>query len=305
MAHRDFDTDWDSDIVLETGQGEPADWHRSHFFPGERIGAQSPGRTRSVARQILSAAVIIAAGWAALETHATWRPWLAVSLIKIRAEVVRAQQSPQPHIATALPTTVAPLGAAKEVADVTGTTSPPPQAAPAPIASAPAASIPPPSPAPAPSETNITTSSITPEATSPTATAAPLAEPLAPLPKPDVDPTDPLQKRAADVGLPQRISTVVLASLTDTDYRNAGTAIRKALTDATDTDKFIWPREADKKLGVFQVHFVAGAAATCRRYIVTIVKNGWTTTAPPMEKCGVATAAHRITSDPPSAKPQR
>lgn len=294
MAHRDFDTAWDSDDVLEPDHGEPANWHRSDFFPGERIGAPSPGRTRSAARQILSAAVILAAGWAAFETHTTWRPLLALSLIKIRAEVVRAK--PHPHTAAALPTPIAPLGTAKEVADVTGTTSPLPQATPAPIAPTPVATTP--SPDPAPGEANITTSSITPDATHPTAAAAPL-------PEPEVDPTDPQQKRAAAVGLHPRVSQVVLASLSDTDYRNAGTAIRKALTEATDTDKFIWPRESDKKLAVFQVHFVAGAATTCRRYIVTIVKNGWTTTAPPMEKCGVQTAAHRITSDRPSAKPQR
>lgn len=286
MAHRDFDTAWDSNDVLQSDQGEPADWHRGDFFPGERIGAPSPGHTRSAARQILSCAVILAAGWAAFETHTTWRPWLATSLIKIRAEVVRAQQSPQTQTATALPTPVSPLGAATEVAEVTGTTSPLPQATPAPIA-----------PDPAPSEANITTSSITPDASNPTSAAAPL-------PEPEVDPTDPQQKRAAAVGLHPRLSKVVLASLSDTDYRNAGTAIRKALTDATDTEKFIWPRESDKKLAVFQIHFVAGAAETCRRYIVTIVKNGWTTTAPPMEKCGLKTAAHRITTDRPSAKPQ-
>lgn len=293
MAHRNFDTAWDSNDVREHDQGEPADWHKGDFFPGERIGAPSPGHTRSAARQVLSCAVILAAGWAAFATHTTWRPWLAVSLIKIRAEVVRAQQSPQTQTATALPTPVSPLGAATQVAEVTGTTSPLPQATPAPIA-----------PDPAPSEANITTSSITPDATNTTSAAAPLPEPPAPLPEPEVDPTDPQQKRAAAVGLHPRVSKVVLASLSDTDYRNAGTAIRKALTDATDTDKFIWPREREQKNAVFQIHFVAGASDTCRRYIVTIVKNGWTTTAPPMEKCGLTTAAHRINSDRASAKPQ-
>jgi hypothetical protein len=35
---------------------------------------------------------------------------------------------------------------------------------------------------------------------------------------------------------------------------------------------------------------VQGAARNCRRYVVTIDKNGWTTTAPAMQKCGVKEA---------------
>jgi hypothetical protein len=37
---------------------------------------------------------------------------------------------------------------------------------------------------------------------------------------------------------------------------------------------------------LFQVRFVAGAAPGCRRYVVTVTKDGWLTTALPMEKCG-------------------
>jgi hypothetical protein len=88
------------------------------------------------------------------------------------------------------------------------------------------------------------------------------------------------------------------------DYKNAGTAIRKALAEAGDSDKFVWPRETGKKLAVFQVHFVTGATAPCRRYIVTIVKNGWTTTAPPMEKCGIKTAANERLGNRPNLQHQ-
>jgi hypothetical protein len=38
---------------------------------------------------------------------------------------------------------------------------------------------------------------------------------------------------------------------------------------------------------------VQGAAPACRRYVVTITKDGWLTTALPMEKCG-ATQAGRV-----------
>jgi surface antigen len=127
-----------------------------------------------------------------------------------------------------------------------------------------------------PEPSGITTSSITPE-------------PIAALPPPEPDPANPHEKRALAAGLHPRISSVVLASLTDADYRNATTAIDKALAETADADKFVWPRERSDLLAVFQVHFVPGTSEKCRRYVVTVVKNGWTTTAPPMEKCGIAT----------------
>ena len=300
MAQRDFETAWDIDDGLEDDPSEPANWHAGEFHPGERIGAPPPVRKQGAIRQVASAAVILAIGWAAFATHATWRPLLAMSLIKIRSEVVRPVASSAPPAAIA-PTPIQPLAATREVAEITGTTSPPPQSIPAPAPATPESAMVDarPAPSPAAGEAGISTSSIAPGDTSTPAAA--------PLPQPEVDPTDPQQKRAAAVGLHPRVSKVVLASLSDTDYSNARTAIRKALAEAADADKFIWPRDADKKHAVFQVHFVAGAAAPCRRYIVTIVKNGWTTTAPPMEKCGVKTAAHQSRQDraPKGAAPAK
>jgi surface antigen len=300
MAQREFETAWDIADGLDDDPSEPANWHAGDFHPGERIGAPPLVPKRSLVRQVTSACVMIAIAWVAFETHATWRPLLAMSLIKIRSEVVKAETSAVPSAAIA-PSPIQPLAAAKEVAEITGTTSPPPQATPAPATATPEPEMADarPSPSPAAGEAEISTSSIAPDDTG---TPAP-----APLPEPEVDPTDPQQKRAAAVGLHPRVSKVVLASLSDTDYSNARTAIRKALAEAADTDKFIWPRDAGKKHAVFQVHFVAGAAAPCRRYIVTIVKNGWTTTAPPMEKCGIKTAAHQSRQDraPKGAAPAR
>ncbi len=298
MAQREFDTAWDIDGVREDDSSEPAHWHVGEFHPGERIGAPPPVRAGSVVQQIVSTSMFVAIVWGAFETNATWRPWLAMSLIKIRAELAQAQHPAEPKSAAALPAPIEPLATAKEVAEITGTTSLPPQSTSAPALAEPEKAASPPT---APTEAEITTSSINPDSANEPAAA--------PLPEPEVDPTDPQQKRAAAVGLHPRVSNVVLASLSDTDYSNAGTAIRKALAEAADTDKFIWPRDANAKHAVFQVHFVAGAAAPCRRYIVTIVKNGWTTTAPPMEKCGVKTAAHQSRGDRPpsgqsSPKPQ-
>jgi hypothetical protein len=97
---------------------------------------------------------------------------------------------------------------------------------------------------------------------------------------------NPYEARAKAVGLHPDISRVLLAQLTETDYRNAGIAIRRALVETADDGVFTWPRERHDGLAVFEVRFVAGAATNCRRYVVTIEKSRWVTTALPVEKCG-------------------
>ncbi len=95
-------------------------------------------------------------------------------------------------------------------------------------------------------------------------------------------------KRAEAVGLHPELSRVLLARLTETDYRNAGVAIQTAVAETPDNAVYIWPRQRKSGLALFQISFVPGAAAPdCRRYVVTIAKDGWLTTALPMEKCGV------------------
>ncbi|MCC0008899.1 MAG: hypothetical protein H6875_00430 [Hyphomicrobiaceae bacterium] len=114
-----------------------------------------------------------------------------------------------------------------------------------------------------------------------------------PLPPLQVDPADPYQKRALAAGLHPDLSRVLLKGMSSTDYRNAREAVRKALNDASDDATFVWPRQRVPKQALFKVHFVAGAPSDCRRYVVTITKDGWTTTAQPMEQCGFKkTAAH-------------
>jgi hypothetical protein len=115
----------------------------------------------------------------------------------------------------------------------------------------------------------------------------------APLPPPRVDPGDPYQKRAVAVGLHPDLSRVLLRRMTSTDYRNAGYAIDTAIAKTADESDFIWPRQRKPEQALFRVHFVRGAAVTCRRYVVTVTKDGWTTTAPPMERCGSKVAGGR------------
>jgi len=123
----------------------------------------------------------------------------------------------------------------------------------------------------------ITTAAL-PEAASP-------SPPGVPLGPPKVDPSNPDQVRAAAVGLHPELSPVLLARLSPTDYRNAGYAIATAVKETPDTGVFVWPRQRKPELALFRVRFVAGAAPGCRRYVVTVVKDGWLTTAMPMEKC--------------------
>jgi hypothetical protein len=105
---------------------------------------------------------------------------------------------------------------------------------------------------------------------------------------PEDEHLSPDQMRASKVGLNPDLSPVVLAQLSPTDYHNAAIAIRTALAKTPDGEVFVWPRQRKPELALFRVRFVAGAASDCRRYVVTITKHRWSTTALPMEKCGSA-----------------
>ena len=100
--------------------------------------------------------------------------------------------------------------------------------------------------------------------------------------------TTPHQKRAEAVGLHPDLSGALLERMSATDYRNAGVAIATAITETPDTGVLVWPRQRKPELAQFEVRFVPGAAPDCRRYVVSVVKDGWSTTAMPMEKCGIA-----------------
>lgn len=98
---------------------------------------------------------------------------------------------------------------------------------------------------------------------------------------------DLLEVRALSAGLHPKLSRVLLARLSKADFRNAGYAVRTALAKTADDATFKWPRKRKAGLAVFEVRFVPGAAKGCRRYVVTVEKNRWLTTALPIEKCGV------------------
>jgi len=101
---------------------------------------------------------------------------------------------------------------------------------------------------------------------------------------------DPYRRKAEAVGLHPDLSRAILSRLTPADYRNAAYAIEKAVKTVRNNEEFTWPRARKPGIAVFNVHFVEGAEHDCRRYVVTITKDRWTSTALPMEKCGVKVA---------------
>ena len=117
---------------------------------------------------------------------------------------------------------------------------------------------------------------------------------VAPLPPPQADLSDPYQRRASAVGLHPDMSRALLARLSTAELPQCrGRHRHRRGTKQRETDTFVWPRQRRPELALFQVRFVPGAAPDCRRYVVTITKDRWSTTALPMERCGAKLAGAR------------
>ena len=97
---------------------------------------------------------------------------------------------------------------------------------------------------------------------------------------------DSYQLRAEAAGLSPDLSHALLERLSAADYRNAGVAIATAVAETPDDGVYVWPRQRNPGLADFEVRFVEGTAGNCRRYVVNVLKDGWATTAMPMERCG-------------------
>ena len=225
------------------------------FFPGERIGASRTSGSKAKRGAILFSIIALGGAYAWFGQPAALMSWAGDAVT-----AARQRNSPAP----AEPPLVRDAAAAAA-------------SAPQPLAS----SVIPDAPAAAQLER-----APQPPA-APAAAATPDGETAAsPLPPPVVDPADPFQKRAVAVGLHPDLSRVLLAKLSTADYRNAGIAIKTAMAKTPDSDVFVYPRQRLPELALFEVHFVPGAAPDCRRYVVTVTKDRWLTTALPMEKCG-------------------
>lgn len=232
------------------------------FFPGERIGVPLANRRARVVFKFGVLCGAIACGWALATGQVTRPDWVSFKTV---SALLEAKPKSEPALEKKEPPPVQPL-ASSDVATAPGEGAGTPVA---PVAT-PAGNAEP--------QVNEAQASDTETAEVPVA---------APLPPPKADPADPYQTRALAVGLHPDLSRVLLKRLTAADYRNAGTAIQTALAETADDAVFTWPKARKSDLAQFEVHFVHGATKECRRYVVTVAKDGWSTTALPMEKCGL------------------
>jgi hypothetical protein len=242
-------------VVTSDSDFDEEDFTLGELSSGERI-CPPRAASDSLLPALLVIFLMLGGGWAVLRYQPSWLPTGLAALSPPASPIT----PPLPPANTGAPTELATAApppaqlepaAAKEIVDAPGEG---PTAAASPV----------------------TTGALAPAAEEPSA---------APLPPPKVDPGDPYQKRAVAVGLHPDISRALLTRLSPTDYRNAETAIQTAVAKTPDNAVYVWPRQRKPELALFRVHFVPGAAPTCRRYVVTVTKDGWSTTAPPMEKC--------------------
>ncbi len=240
------------------------------LIAGDRLGPPLPNARRRVVVRLGVLAFAAGAGWWILQDEqASVRSWLMTESAALYEMVNRMAQSPPTSSST-----TAAISALPALSDNTGAS---------------ASTILPTTSDNMKATPDARLDSIA-EPTQSAAIAPPSADPEAAtptrLPPPEVDPADAYQLRAAAVGLHPNLSRVLLARLSAVDYRNAGVAIKTAVAETADDGVHIWPRERTPELALFRVHFVHGTVAECRRYVVSIIKDGWLTTALPMEKCG-------------------
>lgn len=205
-------------------------------------------------------------------SQVSWPAWLPTDIAGLFRAMERKPPAPPEPVASSMATLSSPARVepiARPIALDAAPTNQPPSGKPGAAPNATAGSATPP----------LTTAALPPPAAN--------EQPGEPLPPARADPADPYQVRAEAVGLHPGLSRVLLQRLSAADYRNAGVAVQKAVTETADGAVFVWPRQRKPEMALFKVHFVTGAAPDCRRYVVTITKDRWSTTALPMERCGV------------------
>jgi hypothetical protein len=233
------------------------------LLPGERNGPPIARRGSRAALRGFFLLIVFGGGWALLDDRAALPGWLSAHIADLSAVLDRRGPAQVERASSAV---VIP--------------APPARFERIPPVERPSAQEPPASSRPDDPGATIV---MAPPLASAAVPYAAVEQPDAP---PTADPADPYQMRAAAVGLHPDLSRVLLARLSPADYRNAEIAIQTAVAETPDDGVLVWPRQRKPELALFQVRFVAGAAPGCRRYVVTVTKDGWLTTALPMEKCG-------------------
>ncbi len=263
--------------MFTTAGSDPAQWV---VLPDERVGPPLAGKTARQLRRGFALLIVLGSGWALLDNLANVQTWLQANIAPLSASMDRNAGGAAPPTTERIgPTTgAAPsqdnVQPALPSANIAGPTAPP--LIPKPLV---ASEV----PAVAPSTADAMPAPLT-TAAPPSVGTSYDAGPTSARRAADADPN---QKRAEIVGLHPDLSPALLKRLSPADFRNAGIAVKKAVTETPDDAVFVWPLQRAGAEALFKVHFVAGAAENCRRYVVTVSKDGWLTTALPMEKCGM------------------
>lgn len=270
-------------------QGEEYASYRNRDFdyaPGDDEAAPRKRRRRGLLRRLVFVFAIFGIGWAVYENPSRVGHWWSFANEKIAPVVARLiEPAPSPSLAVA-EAEPPPL---REVKAAPNEPEPAVAAPLIPIATAGSAE--------APQDGEATADPATPQAPKVIAALPPVRGVVSPPTRDAPAQTasarrpaskrDLLELRALSAGLHPKLSRVLLSRLSKADFRNAGYAVRTALAKTADGATFRWPSKRKAGLAVFEVRFVPGAAKGCRRYVVTVEKNRWLTTALPIEKCGV------------------
>lgn len=255
--------------MTPTADGTERDLHRNsganlHLSPDDRIGPRPTSRLR---RRLVTGAVVLA-----LAGAGGWFAW---------TEPERASE--------AVTTVISTIGAFAAAVQLNA--SPPERLAEASSSEPEPAALPPLMPTPSPAASGLTTAAI--------AAPAPGAAPAAAVPYEDPAPaistpaSERIRQRAIAAGLHPDLSAELFERLSEADYRNAAIAIARALAETPDGAVLIWPTQPKAGQAQFEIKFVPGAEAGCRRYVVAIAKGGWQTTAPALDHCGTKRTAVR------------
>lgn len=233
--------------------------------PGERIGPPLPSRYRAVLRKMLFGTALLAVGWVVATDEGGPDSWVTQAKALVGSAVENARRlAERPSVDTAA--ALADEGGASGVAAMQGE----------PAAEANAVVLP-----PVVMQTPVAEAAQDREEAPPADAIGQAYSEKAE----EVQDKSPERKRAVAVGLGADLPNVLLTRLNTGDLENAAYAIKTAMAKTPDDGSFSWPPSPASHQASFEVRFVQGAAEGCRRYVVKVTKERWSSTSAALEKC--------------------
>jgi hypothetical protein len=236
--------------------------------PGERIGPPLPSRYKAILRRTLLCIALIAGVWAVATDEGGPDSWVtqakslaATAIANVQQFAARPTQDAAPA-ASDMAGASAELGTPGQSAQQSSATELPPML----------------------TQTPIDDAGKDADASPPTEAMGTAYSEKAE-PAEDAQDKSPARKRAVAAGLGPDLPNVLLTRLSKADLENAAYAIKTAIAKIPDDASFAWPPATSRKQAYFEVRFVQGAAQGCRRYIVKVTKDRWSSTSAALEKC--------------------